>query len=170
MKEAKGTLLMLAGVAVFIIVIGFFTSPTGGQLKIPFLKQPSPTPITKTIKVADEELQVYVANSKETRQKGLSGKESLGEKQGMLFVFEELDTKPSFWMKEMEFSIDIIWINDNQISQIDENVPPQPDVAEKDLTLYPADDPVDYVLETAAGFIEKYDIKVGDEVDLSQAL
>lgn len=170
MKEAKGTLLMLAGVAAFIIVTGFLTTSNGEQLKIPFLKPSSPTPITKTIKIADEELQVYVANSKESRQKGLSGRDSLGEKQGMLFVFNELDTKPAFWMKEMNFSIDIIWINDNQISQIDENVPPQPDVAEKDLTLYPAEDPVDYVLETTAGFVEKYKIKVGDEVDLSQAL
>src|SRR5574341_1002590 len=134
MKEAKGLLLMLAGVAAFITILGFLTQ-SGGNL--PFLRKPAPTPITKTIKVAGEEVQAYVANTDAKRQKGLSGRESLGDNQGMLFVFEKPDTQPSFWMKDMKIAIDILWIDNDQIVQIDKNVqPPQDGAKDSELKLY----------------------------------
>ena len=44
------------------------------------------------------------------RQQGLSGRETMAEDAGMLFVFEE-EQPLAFWMKDMRFPLDIIWID-----------------------------------------------------------
>ena len=53
---------------------------------------------------------VEVAITPEERQRGLMERELLQEDNGMLFVFSEEDVY-SFWMKNMEINLDIIWIN-----------------------------------------------------------
>ena len=76
--------------------------------------------------------------------------------------------EPPFWMKDMKFAIDIIWINDSEIVQIDKNVqPPAPNTVDEDLLLYIPSQPIDYVLEVNANFTEENNIKVGDSIDLS---
>jgi uncharacterized membrane protein (UPF0127 family) len=85
----------------------------------------------------------------------------------MFFVFTQKDIKPPFWMKDMKFAIDILWINDNEIVQIDKNVqPPESGTTDTNLILYVPNQPIDYVLEMAAGFTEEHNIEVGDIVDL----
>lgn len=112
---------------------------------------------------------VEVVDTPEERAQGLSGKESLPEEEGMLFSFETLKTNPAFWMKDMMFSIDIIWISDGRIVQINRSVPaPAQGTADANLPLYQTQVPIDYVLEVNAGFSDKMGIKEGDGVDLSQ--
>ena len=53
-----------------------------------------------------------VADTPEARQQGLSGRAGLGESEGMLFVFPK-DGEYAFWMKDMRFSIDILWLSGN---------------------------------------------------------
>ena len=55
---------------------------------------------------------VEVADTLNEREKGLSGKQSLEINKGMLFIFEK-ETLSGFWMKDMNFPIDIIWIDKN---------------------------------------------------------
>lgn len=87
----------------------------------------------------------------------------------MLFIFEKEDTRPSFWMEGMNFAIDIIWINDGEVVQIDLNVQrPPPDTPSSELKLYQPYIGIDYVLEVPAGFVKQAGIAVGDAVDLSQ--
>ena len=125
----------------------------------------------KEIKIGDKSLLVEVVDSLETRNKGLSGRDGLEADQGMLFVFETQDVNPGFWMKDMKFSIDIIWINDGKVSQITKEVPnPTPETPERSLPIYTPQDAVDYVLEVSAGFSDKNGISVGDAVDLSLAV
>ena len=92
------------------------------------------------------------------KQQGLMGRESLGEDQGMLFVFEEEKVR-AFWMKNMRFSLDIIWADsDQRIVDIHENIPPCEESCSNILPQAPAR----FVLEVSSGFAEKNGIKVGD--------
>lgn len=117
---------------------------------------------TVDLKIGGVELRVEVASSVKSWQKGLSGRKSLSENKGMLFVFPQ-EARQSFWMKDMEFPIDIIWINDGKIVDIAPNV--QPSFVEP-LPQYLPRLPVKFVLETVAGFSFKNNLKIGDAVEI----
>lgn len=96
-------------------------------------------------------------------QRGLSGRKELKSDQGMLFVFPE-PSYQSFWMKDMKFSIDIIWIDENfQIVGIEKNLPPCGETC----PTYESPLPVKYVLEVKAGFSEREKLKEGDILIIS---
>ena len=119
------------------------------------------------VTVGKTKIPVEIANTASKRQIGLGATDKLKTGQGMLFIFSKKDVMEAFWMKNMKFDIDIIWINDGKVSQIDQFVPaPEPDVADSDLPLYRPFQAVDYVLEVNAGFVKKNDISVGDSVDM----
>ena len=83
----------------------------------------------------------------------------------MLFVFGGSRIL-RFWMKDMEFALDVLWIKDNKIIGISKNVLP-PSEAGKTLTMQsPAH--VDKALELNAGTIDRYDIKVGDTIVIQE--
>lgn len=147
----------LLGVAVFIAAVGFLTQRLQNNKVQP-----------KEISIGSTKIQVEIANSGNLRQKGLGGRKLLAENSGMLFVFDQKDIFPGFWMKDMLISIDIIWINDGTVAKIDKNIePPAPGTVDSQLKLYRPDTPIDYVLEVRAGFSDKNSIGIGDSVDLS---
>lgn len=97
-----------------------------------------------------------IADTEQLREQGLSGRTSLSEGKGMLFLFEA-PGRYGFWMKDMRFSLDIIWAApDGTIVSIDHNLSPNtyPQV------FYPAA-PAQYVLEVPAGFAAKHAIVPG---------
>ena len=113
----------------------------------------------KIMMISDVLITVEISNTQEKRMRGLSGREYLPKKTGMLFVFDKIE-RHGIWMKDMNFSIDIIWINENdEIIYIIENAQPEsyPDVF---LPLTPSK----YVLEVNAGFVKENKIKMGDKV------
>ncbi|HEX9664656.1 MAG TPA: DUF192 domain-containing protein, partial [Patescibacteria group bacterium] len=81
----------------------------------------------------------------------------------MLFIFDKKDYY-SFWMKEMEFPIDIIWIDDQTVVGIEKNI--QPPAAGR-LFVYRPEQKVNLVLEIGAGLSDQRNIKIGDLVDIS---
>ena len=117
---------------------------------------------TASIKVAGQVLTVELAQTPLAWAKGLSGRDSLTEDRGMLFIFPNVD-RHSFWMKKMKFPIDIIWINDGKIVDIAPNVQPSLD---NPPSSYLPRLPVKFVLEVAAGFSEKNGLKIGDEIKM----
>lgn len=126
---------------------------------------PTPKPFQKEIKISDKTVDVELADTPEKRMLGLSGRTSLEENSGMLFTFDQNDTYPSFWMKGMLMSIDIIWINDNKITKIEKSIPfPVTGTRDQELKLYRPDKPIDFVLEVNAGFSEKNGVKVGQSL------
>jgi uncharacterized membrane protein (UPF0127 family) len=112
------------------------------------------------------QIAVEVADTKESRSLGLGGRSSLGAESGMLFVMEQR-AKPTFWMKGMLIPLDFIWILDNKVVDILENVPP-PEEAQADETLprYSPVSVVNRVLEVNSGFVSKHSIKIGDIIQL----
>lgn len=142
------------GLLVFVIsfIVGApLSKPVQGFVDDIFLNEKRSAVIGETAIV------VLVAENDKNRKKGLSGKSSLGEYEGMLFVFEE-SLKHGIWMKDMNFPIDIIWLNDlNEVIHLEERISPEtfPKV------FYP-NKSASYVLEVSSGFIDKYKIRKGD--------
>lgn len=115
--------------------------------------------------VHEARIKVLVADTPEERAAGLSGYAGLPEDAGMLFVYAE-PQQPSFWMKGMEISLDIIWLRDSVVVQIHADVPPAAgDTPEAYLPRYRPDEPVTHVLELNAGAAERLGIVVGSRIE-----
>lgn len=106
-----------------------------------------------------EMIRLRVALTASQKQKGLSGVAHLSEKDGMIFVFDEID-RYSFWMKGMAIPLDILWLAGETIIELTERVPP-PQPGEEPVRMMPKK-PVDRIIEVKSGFIEKHGIRVGD--------
>ena len=110
----------------------------------------------KTIKINDTEIKVEVVDTPKTRARGLSGRRALKDGTGMFFVFEA-PGEYGFWMKDMNFAIDIAWIDEKfHIIDVEKEVKPEtfPEI------FYPSH-PIKYVLELPAGTLEKHYIDIG---------
>ena len=119
----------------------------------------------QTIFVAKQELEVEVVNTDNARATGLSGRSNLSDGNGMLFDFTNTNiSKPSFWMKDMKFDIDIIWIYNNSIVGIEPYVPTA--YGSTSLPTYSPTTDITHVLEVPAGWVDKYKIKVGDRITM----
>jgi len=118
------------------------------------------------IKINEHEITVELVQTQKARENGLSKRNSLNENHGMLFIFEP-SSYPQMWMREMNFPIDIIWINKNyEIVYIKKQALPCP--RNQNLcTLYTPGKPAQYVLEITSGDCDKYNIKVGDIVEMN---
>lgn len=115
--------------------------------------------------IGDKEFRAVVADTLLSRQQGLSGREELGENEGMLFVFTRTAVH-SFWMKDMLIPIDIIWIQGGEVVGFDTEVYPEPGVSFGNLKIYRSPVPVNLVLEVPAGTVEKNGIEIGDSVSV----
>lgn len=116
------------------------------------------------VKIGSTEIKVSLAQTPQQLSKGLGGVEHLDDNHGMLFVFPQQNTSPSFWMKDMTIGLDMIWINDSKVVHISKDVPP-PNSSQDQLPLYSANQPVDYVLEVNSGFSDNNGIEIGDSVE-----
>ncbi len=106
---------------------------------------------------------LYLAKTPEEQTIGLAKFSKLQKNQGMLFLF----SKPgnySFWMKDMKFPIDIIFINGAKVVEVFENVPVS---LNNNLPIYTPTAKADKVLEINAGLVKKYNIKIGDLIKLN---
>ncbi len=158
---AQGVLLIIVIAAAF-----YFYSPKGGSKNpdIPFLPQP---PKFSNLQIDNTVFKAEVADNNTKRNKGLGGRTSLGELEGMLFVFDVKDTHV-FWMKGLSFPLDFVWISDNKVVDVTENVsPPAKGQSDASLPTYASKEPVDKVLEINGGSVKKFNIKVGDEVSIN---
>lgn len=109
-------------------------------------------------------LQVEVANTRASRELGLSGREKMGDNEGLLFVFDE-PGRYGFWMKDMKFALDIIWINQNGVVvDIERKVTPESYNEKK--TFINKSEAI-YVLEINAGLSEKFGLYLGSKVKIT---
>lgn len=111
--------------------------------------------------VNGKKISLLLAKSDKERQRGLSGRDKLSEDQGMLFLFEKKGTY-GFWMRDMKFNIDIIYIDDETVVHLVENAPSGAQAP--NLTIYTPDKPANKVLELNAGGAKKYGIRIGTKI------
>jgi hypothetical protein len=117
----------------------------------------------RAVHIGDALVRAEVVITPERMRRGLSGQKALGANEGMLFVYPQPGTY-SFWMKDMLFPIDIIWIRDNTVVAIDKDVPVP--AAGQEPKLYAPPVPINRVLEVNAGFAKKHHIKAGNSVQV----
>ena len=114
------------------------------------------------ITIRDLTVKAEVVQSEMSQKKGLSGRDSLELNQGMLFVFDKSSIYP-FWMKDMKFAIDIIWIDESKkVVHIAENAPTEPGKKDSELFRYVPINNARYVLEINAGLANLHHIQIGD--------
>jgi uncharacterized membrane protein (UPF0127 family) len=123
---------------------------------------------TTPLYVGNKKISVQIVKTDQELASGLSGREKLLDSEGMLFDFGK-SLKPVFWMKDMNFDLDLIWIKNKKIVGITADVPaPVKDgglkIQDSALPLYPSPSEVDMVLEVRAGWSKKNNIKIGDEI------
>lgn len=111
------------------------------------------------IRIGNQELSVEVADTIVKQVRGLSGHRPLKENEGMLFVYENPRIL-SFWMRDMRFPLDIIWIDGHKnivgiVPDISPDTFPQ---------MFSSAVPVQYVLEVSAGWAELHGVVVGDQL------
>ena len=116
--------------------------------------------------VGNQTLLVEIADTDKKMEQGLSGRESLSDGQGMMFDFRKNSSvAPDFWMKDMKFGLDLIWIKSGTIIGITEQVPaPLAGTANENLPIYSSPSPADEVLEVNSGWSKVHHIKTGDSV------
>ena len=115
----------------------------------------------RVVQVGEATVLADIAGDAESRQRGLSGRESLDEREGMLFLLA--NDSPSFWMKGMRFAIDIVWIRDGRVVDVTADVPP-PRGSNASLPTYSPDRPANRALEVSAGWAAEHGITRGDVV------
>ena len=113
----------------------------------------------KAVSIGTGKLKSEVVSTQADRAQGLSGRPCIEAGQGMLFVFEKPGKYP-FWMKDMKFSIDIVWMDANKrVIGLDTNVSPStyPD-------LFVSKEPAQYVLEVQANHSKDLKVELGTPV------
>ncbi len=153
---------------VIIVVLGagvawYLWGRVGEPEKVQVVEN-NPKAAQQDMQVGGKNLKVEVRDDAAERALGLSYRKKLDENEGMLFIFEQ-PAMHGFWMKGMEFNLDIIWIRNGVIVDISKNVP-APKMNGGQIAAVSPKEAADWVLEVVGGWAEKYEVGVGDEVVL----
>ncbi len=172
--QVLGLIILIFG-GTYLTFNAKYLTPLAGVFKQPATVQQNASDKTDKLAiigvdgVTKAQLTIEIADTKEVRSKGLGYRESLATDSGMLFIHDN-SQKYTYWMKGMEFAIDIMWIKGDTIMDIIPNVPP-PIVGQTEDTLerYSSTVDVDTVLETNAGFVAEKNIEKGDKIKIENA-
>jgi uncharacterized membrane protein (UPF0127 family) len=121
------------------------------------------SPKTPKAEINGQVFNLYLAETSKDQEIGLAKYNHLEQDQGMLFLFNKSDFY-SFWMKDMKFPIDIIFIQDEKIVDVFNKVPVAPN---ENLPVYKTVTKANKVLEINAGLANKYGIKIGSEIKIN---
>ncbi|MFH1620940.1 MAG: DUF192 domain-containing protein [Patescibacteria group bacterium] len=117
------------------------------------------------VEIGNNRIEVEIADTPLSRIQGLSGRASLPEKSGMLFIFSEPDIQ-RFWMGDMRFPLDMIWINGDTVLEVVTLQPPSPQAPVPES--WTSKEPADKVLELNAGLAEKLGIVAGSKIVITR--
>lgn len=135
--------------------------PVGAILALTLIVYYTRNPLGPKIQIRDHVFHVELALTPKEQQQGLSGREKLQDKEGMLFVYQQ-KSQYQFWMKDMKFNLDFVWIDNNKVVDIMKNIP-APNPGEQPIIITPKA-PVNRILEVNAGTIDTVGIQIGDTV------
>lgn len=166
MKLNKYVLFIL-----FIIMLAIFWIVVNKQVNTQSPLEPAQN--NKQVKVDRPQLvlkgQIFdleVMDTPAKQREGLSGRDALASDQAMVFVFDQAKIM-DFWMKDMKFNIDLLWVKDNEIVAWEKNMlAPDPNLPDNKLQHYTSPFPVDKVIELPSGTIDSLSLKLNDKVEL----
>ena len=160
MTTRSQALIPIAAAAVIVGIMGILSIPSDSKLEsVEF-------PIG-TIKIDETVLEVQVADTEPRRVRGLMFQDQLPYDQGMIFVFNESGVY-SLWMLNMQFSLDMIWFDENgDIVHIEKNIPPckTPTEIMACQSIVPSGE-AKYILEVSSGFIDQFNITKNSKLDI----
>ena len=127
-------------------------------------KKATPEEDRPFLTINNHQIYLEIAESNKDQAQGLSDRESMPPDHGMLFVYDQPAVR-SFWMNRMKFNLDFIFIRDNQIVDLVENVPfpqsgqqPQFVISKK---------PFDRVLEVNQDTIQRIGAEISQSITFS---
>jgi hypothetical protein len=162
----KTKLIGFGMLAALVIVAGFGVSQIKTNPKTT-LSAETVEYARSTVRIGDKTFNVELALTLDQQALGLGQRDSLAKNSGMLFVFKPAGQE-SFWMKDMRFDLDMVWITDGKIVDISRHVPaPKKGEDTSNLPTYSPKTEVDYVLEVNSG--EADGMKVGDRVEVANS-
>lgn len=144
---------------VFIFILSLFSGVLSGIKYLSYRHEANQPKII----INQQTIYLEVVKNAAERTKGLSGRETMEKNQGMLFIFDEPGNY-QFWMKEMKFSLDVVFIRGNQIVDIIENVPFPKEQEQPQVMV--ANERFEKVLELNSGIVKILKIKIGDPVKI----
>ena len=145
------------------------TAPSPGSSATPPGPPATTAAVAATVSVGGATFSVELAVTNDEQHQGLSDRPSLDRGAGMLFVYDSPRTR-AFWMKNMHFPLDILWIGaDCTLVDFSRDVPPPaPGTKNSDLERYRPSAEIQYVLEVNAGAAA--DMQVGNTVEFGGAI
>lgn len=117
------------------------------------------------VSIRDDRIDAEIARTDAEQARGLGGRDGLVPGAGMVFPYAE-PSRRAFWMKDMRFDIDIVWIREGRIIDVSRFVPApraQPSLLD-DLPTFEPREPADTVLEVVAGTANARGWQIGDSV------
>ncbi|WKZ29155.1 MAG: DUF192 domain-containing protein [Patescibacteria group bacterium] len=120
------------------------------------------TPVLAELTLRDKTFIVEIADTDAKKERGLGKRDALASDRGMYFPFPSANFW-IFWMKDMRFPIDIVWIRDGVVVDIDASVPVP---TGEELETYSPIEPADAVLELNAGVAAELGVVSGDSITL----
>lgn len=120
------------------------------------------------IKIDDVTLQVQIADTKPLQTRGLMFQEKLPYDQGLLFIFEDVGVR-SMWMLNMQFALDLIWIDDGgNVVHIEKDTQPCKSALETVGCTFANGNGKEakYVLEVTSGFVNKFNITENSKLEI----
>ena len=119
-------------------------------------------PIEATVQIEETLIELEVAKTPQQQQIGLMYRQSLDKNRGMIFVFEQL--RPvRFWMKNVNISLDMIFLANGRVKAVLDNVPP---CSVDPCPTYGPENLVDQVIELSGGRAKELGIEAGDELEI----
>ena len=160
METLKKYLFLLLGIALVIwSFYAFLNSPAPAHYQPRVDSRVEAGQNISQLFIGGIQIPIEIAESNEERAQGLSGRAALPSGQGLLFIFD-LPGSYGFWMKDMQFPIDIVWINENwEVIGLERRVTPET----YPTTFYPPS-PVKYVLELNSGDATRLGIDIGSKL------
>ncbi len=160
MAKQSRLLILIPSLAVIVGIAFFMMLPSEVEHEVVEFSR-------DTIMIDDIELIVQLADTDHRRADGLMFQEELPYDEGMLFIFDNSE-KRTFWMSNMLFSLDIIWIDSQRnVVHIDNSVPPCDTTETKACPRYDSGGKeVKYVLEVTAGFVDKFNITEDSQFEM----
>lgn len=146
--------IILAGIlflVLFLIIISVLGVMNSGE-------KPN---LLKRIKINDKIITVELVLDPYSQYLGLSDRASLCDNCGMLFIFSEKQ-KAEFVMRDMNFPLDLLFIVNNRIVEINRNLMPE---GKQPINNYQSFEPINMALELPGGYCQQNNIQIGDQVD-----
>ncbi len=144
---------ILAIIAIFLVAVYFIVNLT--------IQASRGDENTKIVTLSGQEIKAELADESYEHARGLMFRKSLGQDEGMLFIFPDAQYR-TFWMKNTLIPLDILFLDSN-LTIVDIKKDFQP-CQQDPCSVYTSQLPASYVLEVNAGFVSENMVKIGELV------